>query len=256
MDIATIIGVLAGIGLIIGSIFLGGAITDFIDVPSIMIVLGGTIAATLIAYPLKIALMVFKVISSAFLHQPKKFENVIEQAAHLSNIVKAQGAIGIEKHAKKVKDKFFKKGLQMIADGTNARIVNDIMSAEIGQMKERHAVGYNLMSDMGKFAPAFGMIGTLIGLIQMLSSLNDPASIGPKMAVALLTTFYGSVIANLICLPIAVKLKGRSKEENLSMRVTLEAVKGIAKGESRNIIEDRLAIFLSGEMKKKSQKGK
>ena len=253
MDIGTIIGIIVGLGLIIGSILLGGSLSDFIDIPSLMIVFGGTIAATFIAYPMKTALMVFKVVSRAFLHKPQNFQSVIESAVDYSNTVKAQGVIALDKKAKEEKNPFFSKGLQMIADGTSAGIVNDILTAEIGQMKDKHAVGYNLMNDMGKFAPAFGMIGTLIGLVQMLAGLDDPSSIGPKMAVALLTTFYGSVIANLICIPISVKLQGRSKEESLSMRVVVEATKGISKGESRNIIEDRLAIFLSGEMKKKSE---
>ncbi len=256
MDLGTLIGVIVGLALIVGAILLGGTLSQFVDIPSVMIVFGGTIAATFIAYPMKTVFAVFKVVQKAFFHKPKEVHSLIEDAARYSNIVKAQGAVALDKEAKGAKDAFLGKGLQMIADGTSASVINDIMVGEIGLMKERHGIGRNLFLDMGKFAPAFGMIGTLIGLVQMLAGLDDPSSIGPKMAVALLTTFYGSVIANLACNPIAVKLKGRSEEETLAMRLIQESVKSIARGDSRNIIEDKLAIFLSGEMRAKMAKGK
>jgi chemotaxis protein MotA len=144
----------------------------------------------------------------------------------------------------------------MIADGTSLSVINDIMGGEIGLMRERHALGRNIYNDIAKFAPAFGMIGTLIGLVQMLSNLSDPNSIGPSMAVALLTTFYGSVIANLVATPLATKLKGRSEDETLAMRLTLEAIKSISKNKSRKTIKEKPAVFLYSEMRKKMNAGK
>jgi len=204
-----------------------------------------------IAYPMKTVFLIIKVTRKALFKQPVQISNIIEDAAKFATLNRTQGPIALESEAKKVKDEFFRKGLQMIADGTSVNIIMDIMGGEIGLMKERHSIGRNLYSDLAKFAPAFGMIGTLIGLVKMLADLSDPDNIGPSMAVALLTTFYGSVIANLICSPMAVKLKGRSETETLSMRLTLEAIKSISKAEPRNIIEDKLAVFLSGEMRKK-----
>lgn len=251
MDLGTILGVLVGLGLIIGSIVMGGSLLIFVDIPSMMIVIGGSIAAMFIAYPMKSVFLIIKVTKKAIFDHPLEIGNIISDAAKFAALNRTQGPVALESEAKKVKDEFFRKGLQMIADGTSVSIILDIMGGEIGLMKERHALGRNLYSDMAKFAPAFGMIGTLIGLVKMLADLSDPNNIGPSMAVALLTTFYGSVIANLFCSPMAVKLKGRSEKETLSMRLTLEAIKSIAKGEARNVIEDKLAVFLSGEMRKK-----
>lgn len=251
MDIGTILGVLVGLGLIISSILMGGSLKIFIDIPSLMIVFGGTIAAMFIAYPMKSVFLIVKVTKKALFAHPMDVSTIIADAAKFATLNRTQGPVAIESQAKTVKDDFFRKGLQMIADGTSVSVIYDIMGGEIGLMKERHALGRNLYSDMAKFAPAFGMIGTLIGLVKMLADLSDPNNIGPSMAVALLTTFYGSVIANLICSPMAVKLKGRSETETLSMRLILEAIKSIAKGEPRNVIEDKLAVFLSGEMRKK-----
>ncbi|HOD54015.1 MAG TPA: MotA/TolQ/ExbB proton channel family protein [Candidatus Cloacimonadota bacterium] len=256
MDIGTILGVLAGLGLILTAIMMGSRLQVFIDYPSMMVVGGGTIAALFIAYPMKSVFLIIKVTKKAIFHKPMEIHTIIADASRFSPLAKTQGAIALEKELGSVKDEYFKKGLQMIADGTSLSVINDIMGGEIGLMRERHALGRNIYNDIAKFAPAFGMIGTLIGLVQMLSNLSDPNSIGPSMAVALLTTFYGSVIANLVATPLATKLKGRSEDETLAMRLTLEAIKSISKNESRNIIEDKLAVFLSGEMRKKMNAGK
>jgi chemotaxis protein MotA len=256
MDIGTILGVLVGFALIVVSILMGGSLMIFVDYPSMMIVFGGTIAAMFIAYPMKTVFMIVKVTRKAIFHKPMEIHSIIEDASKLSVIAKTQGNVALEKELGGIKDEFFKKGIQMIADGTSLSVINDILGGEIGLMRERHAIGRNIYNDIAKFAPAFGMIGTLIGLVQMLANLADPSSIGPSMAVALLTTFYGSVIANLFATPMATKLKGRSEDESLAMRLTLEAIKSIAKNESRNIIEDKLAVFLSGEMRKKMNAGK
>jgi chemotaxis protein MotA len=256
MDIGTIMGVVVGLGLIIVSILMGSSLLIFVDYPSLMIVGGGTIAAMFIAYPMKSVFMIMKVTRKAIFHRPMEIHTIIADASKFSALAKSQGAIALEKELGSVKDEYYRKGLQMIADGTSLSVINDIMGGEIGLMRERHALGRNIFNDIAKFAPAFGMIGTLIGLVQMLANLSDPASIGPKMAVALLTTFYGSVIANLVATPLATKLKGRSEDETLAMRLTLEAIKSIAKNESRNIIEDKLAVFLSGEMRKKMNSAK
>ncbi|RMG67569.1 MAG: motility protein A [Calditrichaeota bacterium] len=254
MDIATILGVVSGVGLIVASIFMGGDMTIFINVPSIMIVGGGTVAATLIAYPLKEVFGVLKVLMKVFKMEKRDHSKLISELAGIATVAKQQGVLALESEAKKIKHPFIQQGLVMIADGLPRQTVAKILVGEITTMQQRHRVGREIFAEMGKFAPAFGMIGTLIGLVQMLASLNDPSTIGPKMAVALITTFYGAFLANLVFLPMTTKLKRRSEMETIEMKLIIEALLAIMEGENPKVLVDRLKVFLDSQVKSQVEK--
>ncbi|RMF57138.1 MAG: motility protein A [Calditrichaeota bacterium] len=249
MDIASIIGILSGLALIVASIFMGGDLGIFINVPSMMIVGGGTIAATLIAYPLKEVIGVFKIFMKVFITRKEDVGQLIKQLAGYAQLAKQQGVLALEAECKKVKNPLLQQGLQMISDGMPKSTIVKILTGEISTMQERHRVGREIFLEMGKFAPAFGMIGTLIGLVQMLASLNDPSTIGPKMAVALITTFYGAFLANLVFLPMATKLKRRSQLETIEIKLIIEGLLGITEGENPKILVDRLKVFLDKQLR-------
>jgi len=250
LDIATIIGVISGFALVFIAIFIGGGAGTFVNLPSIMITFGGTFAATLINYPLSDILKTIRVLKKAF----KKFElephNKINEIVRLAQKARKNGLLAIEEDAKKTGDEFLYRGIKLLADGVDIKEVEDTMRQELSEMEERHRRGQSIFRTMGKFAPAFGMLGTLIGLIQMLRFIETPSQIGPGMAVALVTTFYGLLIANLICLPIAGKLEVLSEEESLLKRIVIEGIKAIHAGETPHVIEEKLKAFLTPSLRK------
>lgn len=255
MDIATIIGVVSGIGLIIASILMGSGLGLFINIPSMMIVGGGTVAATLIAYPLKEFLMVIGLFIKVFMFKISQPDALIKQLVDVSNKARKGGILSIEQDVAKIKDPFLARALRMAVDGIQTNVIAKIMQKEITLLQKQHKVGWEIFGSMGTYAPAFGMVGTLIGLVQMLATLDDPSTIGPKMAVAMLTTFYGSLIANLFFIPMSEKLKRRSAEETLNMTLLQEGVISIREGEHPRILEDKLNVYLSVDSKSKG-KGK
>lgn len=254
MDIASILGILSGVGLIIASIFMGGDFSIFINVPSMMIVGGGTIAATLIAFPLKEVIAVLKIMMKVFITRKRDVSKLITQLAGYAQLAKQQGVLALEAESNKATDRILRQGLQMISDGMPKSTIVKILMGEITTMQERHRVGREIFAEMGKYAPAFGMIGTLIGLVQMLAALNDPSTIGPKMAVALITTFYGAFLANLVFNPMATKLKRRSQMETIEIKLMIEGLLGITEGENPKILIDRLKVFLDNQMKQQLEK--
>jgi len=242
MDIATIVGLVVGAGLVVVSI--GGSLTSFIDMPSLMIVVGGTVGATLISFPLKDMLGVMKVIQHALFVRVKPPNDLVEQLVSYSQKARRDGMLALENVAKNIDDAFLKKGIDLAVDGTQAELVKEILETEMEYVSERHRVGAAIMDAMGSYAPAFGMVGTLIGLIMMLQSMEDPSSIGPSMAVALITTFYGSLLANLIFIPLASKLKKRSKEERLRKEMIIAGIMAIQAGDNPRLVEQKLNTFL------------
>ena len=249
MDLATIIGILSGLGLIASSILMNGDFSIFVSVPSMMIVGGGTIAAILIAYPLKEVLGVMRIGMKVFMSTKQNYMGLIQELAQIASIAKQQGVLALEAEAKKSKNPLIQQGLMMISDGFPRTTVVKILTSQITTMQNRHRAGREIFAEMGKYAPAFGMVGTLIGLVQMLAGLNDPSSIGPKMAVALITTFYGALLANLLFNPMATKLKRRSETETLEMRLIIEALLSIQDGENPKIMVDKLKVFLDRQLK-------
>ena len=245
MDIATLMGIIVAFGLVISSILMGGPGAWFINYPSIMIVLGGTTGATLIAYPLSEVLSVFGVAKNAFLYQTQPPDKLVPLIVGFAKKARQEGILSFESQLKNMEDPFLAKGLQLAIDGMESNSIEDVLSTEIAYVEERHRLGAEIFSTMGAFAPAVGMLGTIIGLVQMLMQMEDPSSIGAPMAVALLTTFYGTLLANLLFLPIAGKLKTRSKQEILQKNLVIEGIISIQSGDNHRIVEQKLKAFLS-----------
>ncbi len=244
MDIATLLGILSSFGLVFAAIFMGGGLKLFVSVPAMLIVVGGTLGATMINYPLRDVLGAFNVVKNVFIRKVIDFEDIINIFVVLSNKARKEGILSIEGDIIVLDDKFTIKGLMLAIDGTEPDSIMRIMSTEVDYLRDRHQFGAEIFSTMGAFAPALGMIGTLIGLVQMLQSMGNPDSIGPAMAVALLTTFYGSVMANLIFMPIAGKLRTRSRKEATGKEMIIEGVIALSTGENPRLLEQRMRSFL------------
>lgn len=244
MDIATILGLILGIGFTMWGIMSSGELGTFLHIPSVIIVIGGTIAATLLAYPLNTLGRIGKVFQKAFLHKDVSANGIIEEIIKLANVARKEGLLSLEEYAEKLDDEFLKKGIMLIVDGTDPELVRNILETELTFLEERHDQGQGMLESMGAYAPAFGMLGTLIGLINMLQKMDDPKAIGPNMSVALVTTFYGSVLANVLFLPLAKKLKIRSKSEILVKELMVEGLLSIQAGENPRIIEEKLKTFV------------
>ncbi len=245
MDLATIIGIISGVTLVVLTIIMGGSAAIFIHVPSMMVVFGGATAATLISFQLKEVLGVINVVRKAFFSEKTDNVALINQIVELSKKARKEGLLAIDKEVSQIEDAFLRSGMEMVVDGTEPELIRSIMETELSYLMERHKRGQEIFSAYGEYAPAFGMIGTLIGLIGMLQNLNDPTQIGGGMAVALITTFYGALAANLVFIPLAGKLKNRSEEEVLVKEMIIEGVLSIQFGEHPNTIQRKLMNFLS-----------
>lgn len=253
MDLATIIGVVCGFGLILLAILLGGSLAAFINIPSMMITFGGTIAATLIAFPLDKVLATFKIVKNTVIFSLPNESDIIQDMLRYSEIYLKGGAKALEQELEKIKYPFLEKGMELLVAGTKVEKVGQVMQADITNLTERHKTGQNIMMTMGAFAPALGMIGTLIGLVQMLQTLDDPSKIGGGMAVALLTTFYGALIANLLFLPMATKLKERSTQEKNLRTLIKDGIVAIGMREGKRFVADHMATYLSQADREKIQ---
>ena len=245
MDIATLIGILVSFCLVIVSILMGGDGTWFVNAPSLMIVSGGTMGATLLAYPLADVLSVFKVAKNVFRHKSQAVSELIPMISEFAKKARQEGILSFESQLADIEDPFLVQGMQMAIDGMESSAIEDVMTTEIIYLEERHRLGSEIFTTMGTFAPAVGMLGTIIGLVQMLMQMEDPSQIGAPMAVALLTTFYGTLVANLVFLPIAGKLKTRSKQEVLIKQMVLEGVISIQSGDNHRIVEQKLKAFIA-----------
>lgn len=243
MDLATLIGLIGVIGVLVGAVATGESGFDaFIDVPSVIIVIGGTLTATLIKFPLGQVLGAFKVALRAFFAKPDKPANLITETVELAGVARKQGLLALD--GQEISNPFLERGIQLLVDGNEPEVVQHVLDQDIDKMIERHETGEGIFRAIGDVAPAMGMIGTLIGLVQMLSNMSDPKSIGPSMAVALLTTLYGAVIANAFALPVADKLSYRTAEEKVSKSLILESVMSIQKGLNPRVMEELLKAYL------------
>ncbi len=245
MDIATIAGLATGLTLVFLAILSGGSITLFIDVPSLMIVGGGTIAATLTCFPLKTVLSVIGVIKKAILAKMQTSTEIIRTIVKYAEKARKEGMLALEEESENEPNEFLRLGLRLAVDGTDPDLLKRILENDMDALERRHQVGVNMVQTMGTYAPAFGMIGTLVGLVQMLANMSDPGSLGSSMAVALITTFYGALFANAIFLPLATKLKGRSEEELAQREMIVEGIISIQSGDSPRIVEEKLKSFLA-----------
>ena len=254
MDIATIIGIISAFTLVISAIMFGGSLSMFLNLPSLMIVVGGTVGAAMINYPLPDIIKVTRVLKNAFFLKAFTAKELITNFVGLAGTARREVILALETALNSINDDFMKKGLQLSVDGLEPVSIKDILDTEIGNIQERHKLGAEIFTTLGTFAPAMGMIGTLIGLVQMLQTMDDPSTIGPAMAVALLTTFYGSVMANIVCLPIAGKLRNKSAEEVMMKGLMSEGIMSIAKGDNPRLLEQKLNAFLSPELRETSFK--
>ncbi len=244
MDVATIIGILSGLGLILYTIISGGNLEIFIHIPSMMIVGGGSMAAILVNFPLKEVISVLGIVKKAFMSDEIDATNIIDLFINLAMKSRRDGILAIDKELHKIDDDFMRIGLEMAVDGAEPESIKNVMEVELNYLIERHKKGQQIFLSLGTFSPAFGMIGTLMGLIAMLRTLDDPSNIGAGMAVALITTFYGSVLANLLFLPIAGKLKNRSDHEITIKEMMIDGVLAIQYGEHPKNISRKLLNFI------------
>jgi len=245
VDIATIIGVLLGFMVITTAIVAGGGWQIFIHIPSMAITIGGMLCATLIHFSLPQFLGIFSVIKKTIIAKVPSQSELIQRMVNFAAINRRDGALALEQEIPNLDNSFFIKGLQMLVDGRDSEQIRDFMAIEIQYLQDRHLTGKKILEFMGSAAPAFGMIGTLIGLIQMLRSLDSPDAIGGGMAVALLTTFYGALSANLIFIPLAGKLGIYSKAETTVIEMIVEGVCAIAQGDNPTIVREKLQAFIS-----------
>ncbi len=245
MDIATIIGLLAGLACVALPVLSGTGAATFVHLPSLGIVMGGMLCATLVHFSLGQVLNIIAVVKKTLFCRMPAERDLIQKMVNYSAINRRDGALALERQIPEAGDDFLVKGLQMVIDGQSEESMEKQMYMEIQYLQERHAEGKKILEFMGSSAPAFGMIGTLIGLVQMLGSLEDPSQIGSGMAVALITTFYGAFIANLLFLPMAGKLGLRSKRETMLREMILEGLLGIVRGESPTGVRERMQAFLS-----------
>ena len=245
MDLATIIGILAGFACIIISIASGGDTRIFINIPSLAITVGGMLSATLIHFSLPQLLRIMSITKKTVLCKLPTEQELIQKMVNYSAVNRRDGALALEGQLSTAGDEFLVKGLQMAIDGQSEEAIAKQLHLEIQYLHERHSDGKKILEFMGASAPAFGMIGTLIGLVQMLGTLEDPSQIGVGMATALITTFYGALLANLVFIPLAGKLGTRSKTESLLREMIVEGILGIVRGESPTAVREKMHAFIS-----------
>ena len=255
MDLATIIGLFLGLGLV-GWAIVDGAkdqIGAFVSPASAMIVVGGGIASVMVSFSLSNFLRAGKIMLKAFLHKQQATQKLIDDLVGYAEIARRDGILSLENAINDTDDPFITTGIQMAVDGTDPELIEQIMNNELEAIAERHDTGKAIFDSLGKYAPAYGMIGTLVGLVVMLMNMDDPSAIGPGMAVALLTTLYGSMVANMIALPIADKLGQRNEEELTMKTIIIKGVMSIQSGDNPRIVEQKLKTFLPPSQRTSSE---
>jgi chemotaxis protein MotA len=249
MDIASLIGMIGAVGMIVGAMISNGGLGPYLHTASTLIVVGGTFFGVMYSTPLPRFLASFGVMAKAFLPPVKKQEDMIERMVDLAGIARKDGMMALE--GQEVPDKFFEKGLQLLVDGADEGKLTVQLSQEIKAMKSRHQSNHEVMKAWVDLAPAMGMIGTLIGLVAMLGNMADPKAIGPAMATALLTTLYGAFIANVIFTPMQKKLEGYTEYEVVYREMVVDGLRNIARGESPRNIQDKMLSNLPPKIQEK-----
>ncbi len=247
MDIATIIGIAAAFGFIMVGV--GSNLGAMLNGPSAIIVIGGTIASALIMNPLSEVINLIGVYKKSFVNTILVPTELIERIVNFAETARREGILALEQAVEDDDDPFLASGVKLAVDGTEPDLIMDILETEVQFVEERHKLGAQILADMAVAAPAFGMIGTLIGLVIMLKNMSDPAAIGPAMAVALLTTLYGAILANVLLNPISIKLKTYSTKELLTKRMIIEGIMAIQSGDNPRIVENKLSAFLEPKMR-------
>lgn len=242
MDIATLVGVVGAFAIVVMAMVLGGDIAMFVNVPSILIVVVGSLFSVMVKFELGQFLGAVKVAAKAFSFKLSKPEKIIEEVVEMAGMARKGGLLSLE--GREVSDEFLGKGIQLLVDGHDPDVVRTLMSKDMKQTGERHDLGINIFRAVGDVAPAMGMIGTLIGLVAMLANMDDPKAIGPAMAVALLTTLYGAMMATMLAIPIADKLTLRKEEEARLKAMIIDALLAIQSGQNPRVIESMLQTYI------------
>ncbi|MFP4213159.1 MAG: motility protein A [Desulfohalobiaceae bacterium] len=242
MDISTILGILAGFSLVLGAIVIGGDLAIFLNVPGMMIVLGGTISAVCINFPVREVYHSIKAAIKIFSSRKARANEVVNTMVRIAEISRKEGLLALENI--ETDNGVLKKACQLIADNAEPEMIQESLRIEISAMKQRHTISQEVFKRMATYAPSFGMIGTLIGLVQMLSKLDDPSNIGPSMAIALLTTFYGALLSTLLFQPVAGKLRSRTLEEALHLEIIFEGAKCTLENNNPRFVYEKLSSFV------------
>ena len=259
MDIASIIGLVVCISLTIMAIVVGNGFAaiyrDFMDLQSALITFGGAFCAILAGNTIESFVGGLKSFGLVLKRPNFNIPEMIQKVIDLSNVARKEGLLSLEEAAGEIDDEFLRKGILLVVDGTDPELVRAIMETELMSMEDRHKKKITFWEDVGSMGPAWGMIGTLVGLVNMLNNMSDPNSIGPQMAVALITTLYGSLLANWICTPIAMKLKTNNSEEYRLKEILIEGLRSIQAGENPRVIEEKLKSFLAPKDRTSSEGG-
>lgn len=254
LDLASILGLLLCVVIVIYGMLVGqdgfGVLMNFYDVPSIFITIGGALCCVMIMAPsLKDFIKSLKSFGLILKTEKSNEVETIRNIINLSNVARKEGLLALEEAANGIEDEFLKKGVLLIVDGTDPELVRSILETELNCVEDRHSGVIGFWDSLAAMGPAWGMIGTLIGLINMLQEMDDPSAIGPNMSVALVTTFYGSVIANWLCIPVVTKLKAKNSNEIMVKELMVEGLLSIQAGENPRVIEEKLKSFLSPKMR-------
>ncbi|WP_303850635.1 motility protein A [Seleniivibrio woodruffii] len=250
MDFATVIGAVLGYALILIALVMGGGIIQYVDIPSVLIVIGGCFGILLMCFPLG-TFMNFMTVTLKTVKSPKQnASSLIEMLVEFAVKARRDGILSLESAGDSVTDEFLKKGIRLAVDGTEPEVIRDILETELNYMGERHKTGAGILGALVEYGPAMGMIGTLIGLVAMLQTMDDPSSIGPAMATAILTTFYGAMIANMFAGPLKFKLEGRSAQETLIREIMIAGIMAIQAGDNPRIVEQKLNAYLAPKERK------
>jgi chemotaxis protein MotA len=254
VDIGTLIGLLVAVGAVVVGIVLGGGTAGaLIDIPSILVVFGGTVGALLISFPMAKVFKLHAVVLRSVLGKQPDSLDTIRDLVRYAEVARREGILSLENLVSEMKDPFIVRGVKMAVDGTDPELIRQIMDTELEALMDRHAQGKQMLDALGKYAPAFGMIGTLLGLIFMLGNMDDPSAIGPGMAVALITTLYGAMIANLFAGPVADKLASKDGEEVLVKTIIIAGVMAIQSGDNPRVVESKLMTYLPPAQRAKAE---
>lgn len=242
MDIATLVGIIGAFGIVLSAMILGGGIGVFINAPSLLIVLGGSLLVVMMKFTLGQFLSAIKISLKAFFSKSPDYSDLIDKSVAIADAARKGGLLSLESF--NADNPMLEKGINLLVDGHDADVVKGMLKKDMNLTLERHLIGQQIFKAFGDVAPAMGMIGTLVGLVQMLSAMDDPKSIGPAMAVALLTTLYGAIVANMVAIPIADKLELRSQEERRARSLVIDALAAVQAGQNPRVIADLLKNYL------------
>lgn len=249
MDLTTVVGMLIAWILVVGGMATGGSLGAYVDVPSILITVGGTLGAVIMGYPGDKLKAMGGVIKSAFVSKEPNLLGMVQTIVSFAEKARREGLLALESDVSELDNEFMKKSIQLVVDGTDPELVKAILDTEIGVREDRHLSNKSILDSIAELGPAYGMIGTLIGLIAMLGNLQDVSALGPGMAVALITTMYGSMMANMFAVPLAKKLAARSAQQIAAMELMVEGILAIQAGENPRIVEEKLKVFLPPKLR-------